>query len=197
MDPATQHIKKKINWAYLTIAAVAHSIRYDSSLRSRTIRSSLLVLFRLWQACDLPFATQNLRYLRTPAQIQIIQTALTNSLQRILRSYTIAEILLLEFCILPLRLQQACQLIAFTTGTLSATHTLLQHTFTASAASSGSLTVTRANQSKFERKTHIPFSPSKACTLNHTNPRKLHEQKQETRQVFCQFPQTFCQRSMA
>ena len=97
MDPATQHIKKKINWAYLTIAAVAHSIRYDSSLRSRTIRSSLLVLFRLWQACDLPFATQNLRYLRTPAQIQIIQTALTNSLQRILRSYTIVEILLLVY----------------------------------------------------------------------------------------------------
>jgi len=81
MDPATQHIKKKINWSYLTIAAVAHSIRYDNSLRSRTTRSSPLVLFRLWQACVLPFATQNLRYLRTPAQLQTIQTALTNSLQ--------------------------------------------------------------------------------------------------------------------
>ena len=99
MDPATQHIKKKINWAYLTIAAAAHrsSIRYDSSLRRRTTRSSILVLFRLWQACVLPFATQNLRYLRTPAQIQIMQTALTNSLQHILRSYTIAEILLLVY----------------------------------------------------------------------------------------------------
>ena len=112
MDPATQHIKKKINWAYLTIVAVAHSIRYDSSLRSRTTRSSPLVLFRLWQACVLPFATQNLRYLRTPTQIQTIQTALTNSLQRILRSYTIAEILLLEFGIFPLRLQQACHFIS-------------------------------------------------------------------------------------
>ena len=86
MDSATQHIKKKTNWAYLTIAAVAHSIRYDSSLRSRTTRFSPLVLLRLWQACVLLFATQTLRYLRTPTQIQTIQTALTNSLQHILRS---------------------------------------------------------------------------------------------------------------
>jgi len=47
MDPAIQHIKNQINWAYLTIAAVAHSIRYDISLRSRTTRSSPLVLFRI------------------------------------------------------------------------------------------------------------------------------------------------------
>ena len=86
MDQVTQHIKKKINWAYLTIAAVAHSIRYDSSLRSRTTRSSPVVLFRLWQACVLPFTTQNLCYLRIPTQIQTIQTDLTNSLQHILRS---------------------------------------------------------------------------------------------------------------
>jgi len=128
MDPATQHIKKKINWAYLTIAAIAHSIRYDSSLRSRTTRSSPLVLFRIWQACVLPFATQNLRYLRTPTQLQTIQTALTNSLQRILRSYTIAEILLLEFGVPPLRLQQACQLISLHYRyAISHTHLIAAH----------------------------------------------------------------------
>jgi len=81
-----------------------------SSHRSRTTRSSPLVLFRIWQACVLLFATQNLPYLRTPTQLQRIQTALTNSLQRIVRSYTIAEIFLLKFGVPPLRLQQACQL---------------------------------------------------------------------------------------
>jgi len=126
MDPVTQHI----NWAYLTIAAVAHSIRYDSSLRSRTTRCSPLVLFRLWQACVLPFATQNLRYLRTPTQIQTIQTALTNSLQRILRSYTVVEILLLKFGILSLRLQQACQLISLHYRyTISHTHLIAAHLY--------------------------------------------------------------------
>jgi len=128
MDPATQHIKKKINWAYLTIAAVAHSIRYYSSLRSRTTRSSPLVLFRIWQACVLPFAAQNIRYLRTPTQLQRIQTALTNSLQRILRSYTIAEILLLEFGVPPLHLQQACQLISLHYRyTISHAHLIAAH----------------------------------------------------------------------
>ena len=130
MDPATQHIKKKINWAYLTIAAVAHSIRHDSSLRSRTTRSSPLLLFRIWQACVLPFANQNLRYLRTPTKLQTILTALTNSLQRILRNYTIAEILLLEFGVTPLRRQQACQLISLHYRyTISHTHVIAAHLY--------------------------------------------------------------------
>jgi len=84
--------------------------------------------FSAWtqQACVLPFTTQNLRYFRTPTQLQTIQTALTNSLQRILRSYTIAEILLLEFGVPPLRLQQACQLISLHYRYLSTHHPTLQ-----------------------------------------------------------------------
>ena len=78
----------------------------------------------------LPFATQNLRYLCTPTQLQTIQTALTNSLQRILRTYTIAEILLLEFGVPPLRLQKACQLISLHYRyTISHAHLVATHLY--------------------------------------------------------------------
>jgi len=69
----------------------------------------------------------------------------------------------------PCAYNKHANLSAFTTDTPSATHTLLQHTFTASAASSGSPTATRANHLKPEQTTHLPYSPSKACTNPYTH----------------------------
>jgi len=55
---------------------------------------------------------------------------LTNSLQRIPRSYTIVEILLIEFDILSLRLQQACQLISLHYRyTISHTNLITSHLY--------------------------------------------------------------------
>jgi len=47
MEAATKHICRKINAAHQTVAAVAHSLRYDSSATARGIRSSPYVLFRI------------------------------------------------------------------------------------------------------------------------------------------------------
>ena len=47
MEAAMKHICRKINAAHQTVAAVAHSLRYDSSATDRGIRSSPYVLFRI------------------------------------------------------------------------------------------------------------------------------------------------------
>jgi len=62
VETAMKHICQKINAAHQTVAAVTHSLRYDSSATDRGIRSSPYVLFRIWQICVLGFATENLRY---------------------------------------------------------------------------------------------------------------------------------------
>jgi len=69
MKAAMKHICRKINAAHQTVAAVVHSLRYDSSATDRGIRSSPNFLFRIWQLCVLGFATENLRYLVTNAQM--------------------------------------------------------------------------------------------------------------------------------
>jgi len=84
METATKHICRKINAVHQTVAAVAHSLRYDSSATDRGIRSSPYVLFRICQPCVLGFATENLRYLVTNAQIDIVERTLIHSLQRTL-----------------------------------------------------------------------------------------------------------------
>jgi len=87
MEVATKHICRKINATYQTFAAVAHSLRNDSSATARGIRSSPYVLFRIWQPCVLGFATENLRYLVTNAQIDVVERTLIHSLQRTLHCF--------------------------------------------------------------------------------------------------------------
>jgi hypothetical protein len=111
MFAAANHMVSKINWAHLTIAAVAHSLHHDTPLRLQHCRSSPLLLFRLWQSCVLPFATTNLRYLTNNAQIDKVQSALISSLTRTLRCYAPPQILMVELGIPPLKLQQAAQLV--------------------------------------------------------------------------------------
>jgi len=94
------------------VAAVAHSLRYDSSATDRGIWSSPYVLFRIWQPCVLGFATENLRYLVTNAQIDAVERTLIHSLQRTLHCFTSPHITMIELGIPPLILQQALQLVA-------------------------------------------------------------------------------------
>ena len=47
MEAATKHICRKINAVHQTVADAAHSLRYDSSVTVRGIRSSPYVLFRI------------------------------------------------------------------------------------------------------------------------------------------------------
>jgi len=81
MESAMKHICRKINVAHQTMAAVAHSLRYDSSATDRGIRSSPYVFFRIWQPCVLSFATEIFRYLLTNAQIDAVERTLIHSLQ--------------------------------------------------------------------------------------------------------------------
>jgi len=107
-----KHICRKINAAHETVAAVAHSQRYDSSATDRGFRSSPYVLFHIWQPCVVSFATENLRYLVTNAQIDTVERTLIHSLQRTLHCFTSSHITMIELGIPPLILQQAFQLVA-------------------------------------------------------------------------------------
>ena len=113
MEDAAKHICRKINAAHQTVAAVAHSLQYDSSATAQGIRSSPYVLFRIWQPCVLGFTTENLRYLVTNAQIDVVERTLIHSLQRTLHCFTSPHITMIELDIPPLILQQALQLVAF------------------------------------------------------------------------------------
>ena len=81
MYEAAEHACQKINWAHLTIAAVAHNLRYDTPPELKHTRSSPLILYRLWQSCVLPFATQHLRYFTTHPQVQKVQIAHSDATQ--------------------------------------------------------------------------------------------------------------------
>jgi len=96
MEATMKHICRKINAAHQTVAAVAHSLRYDSSATDRGIRSSPYVLFRIWQPCVLGFATENLRYPVTNAQIDAVERTLIHSLQRTLHCFTSPHITMIE-----------------------------------------------------------------------------------------------------
>jgi hypothetical protein len=109
---AAEHACQKLNWAHLTIAAVAHNLRHDTPLEFRHTRSSPLILFRLWQSFVIPFATQNLRNLTTQTQVQKVLSTLLRSLHRTFSCYTVHDILMQEFGIAPLKLQQAMQLVS-------------------------------------------------------------------------------------
>ena len=131
MEAATKHICKKINAAHQTVAAVAHSsLRYDTPAILRGIRSSPLVLFRIWQSCVLSFATEHLRYLVNNTQIETVERTLINSLQRTLHCFTPSQIIMLELGVPPLALQQAAQLIALHFRfTVTHTHTISAHLY--------------------------------------------------------------------
>ena len=60
MEPATKHTCQKINWAYQTVSAIAHSLKHDIPASLRGTRTSPLILYRIWQSCVLSHATQNL-----------------------------------------------------------------------------------------------------------------------------------------
>jgi len=112
MEAAMKHICRKINAAHQTVAAVAHSLRYDSSATDRGIRSSPYVLFRSWQPCVLGFATENRRYLVSNAQIDAVERTRIHSQQRTLHCFTSPHITMIELGIPPLILQQVLQLVA-------------------------------------------------------------------------------------
>jgi len=107
MQLATAHTCHKINWAYQTVSAIAHSCKHDTTASLRDTRTSPLILYRIWQSCVLSHATQNLRYLPHPTQWQQVQSALISSLQRTLHCFTAAQITMLEMGIPPLLLRQA------------------------------------------------------------------------------------------
>jgi len=111
MEAALKHTCRKINAAHQTVAAVAHSLRCDFSATDRIIRSSPYVLFRTRQPCTLGFATENLRYLVTNAQIDTVERTLIHSLQRTLHYFASPHITIIELGIPPLILQQALQLV--------------------------------------------------------------------------------------
>jgi len=95
--PAMKHRCQKINWAYHTVSAIAYSLKHNdtpASLRAKRTRS--LILYRKWQSCILSHATQNLKYLLSPTQVQQVQSVLTSSLQRTLHRFTVAQITMLE-----------------------------------------------------------------------------------------------------
>jgi len=112
MKVARKHICRKINTAHETVAAVAHSLRYDPSATDRGICSSPYVLFCIWQPCVLGFTTKNLRNLIMDAQIDAVERTLIHSLQRTLHCFTSPHITIIELGIPPLILQQALQLVA-------------------------------------------------------------------------------------
>jgi len=66
MQPTTTHTCQKINRAYQTVSAIAHSLKHDTPASLRGTRTSPLILHRIWQSCVLSHATQNLRYLPHP-----------------------------------------------------------------------------------------------------------------------------------
>jgi len=112
MQPATTRTCQKINWAYQTVSAIAHSLKRDTPASLRGTRTSPLILYRIWQSCVRSRATQNLRYLRNPTQVQQVQSALICSLPRTLHSFTVAQITMLELGISPLILRQAEYLVS-------------------------------------------------------------------------------------
>jgi len=114
IEVAMKHIYRKINAARQTVAAVAHSLRYDSSTTDRAIRSSPYVLFCIWQPCVLGVATETLCYLVTNTQIEVVDRTFIQSLQRCgtLHCFTFPHITMIEFGIPLLMLQQALQLVA-------------------------------------------------------------------------------------
>ena len=102
MEAAMKYMCRKINAVHQTVATVAQSLRYDSSATDRGIRSSPYVLFRIRQPCVLGFATENLRYLVTSAQIDAVEGTLIHSLQRTLHCFTSPHITMIELGIPPL-----------------------------------------------------------------------------------------------
>ena len=88
MQPATAHTCQKIHWAYQTVSAIAHSLKHDTPASLRGTRTS----YRIWQSCVFSHATQNLRYLPYPTQVQQVKSALISSLQRTLHCFTAAQI---------------------------------------------------------------------------------------------------------
>jgi len=111
-QPKNTYAQKKINASYETVAAVAHSLRYDSPSTDRSIRSSPYILCKMWQPCVLSVATDNLRYLVNNVQIDAVEQTLIHSLQRRLHWFTSQHITMIEMGIHPLRLQQALHLVA-------------------------------------------------------------------------------------
>jgi len=139
MEAAMKHICRKINAAHQTGAAVAHSLRYDSSATDRGNRSSPYVLYRIWQPCVLAFATENLRYLVTNAQIDAVERTLIHSLalQRTLHCFTSPHITMIE---------------------LYSTQTQSQQNFTTSGAKFVAVMLIPNTPLKTELPRHIPHS---------------------------------------
>jgi len=82
LDHPDRALRQKINWAYQTVSAIAHSLKHDNPTSLRGTRTRLLILYRIWQSCVLSHATQNLQNLPTPTQAQQVQSALISFLQR-------------------------------------------------------------------------------------------------------------------
>ena len=128
MRPATAHTCHKINWDYQTVSAIAHSLKHNTPASLRGTQTSPPFLYRIWQSCVLSHATQNLRYLLHPTQVQQVQSALISCLQRTLHCFTAAQITMLELGIPPLILRQAEQLVSLHFRyTVTHTHIISAH----------------------------------------------------------------------
>ena len=127
IQPGTAHICHKSNWAYQTVSAITHSLKHDTPASLRGTLTSPLILYCIWQSCVLSHATQNLRYLLHPTQVQQVQSALISSLQRTLHCFPAAQITMLEMGIPPLLLRQTEQLISLH---FTRTHLILSHLYT-------------------------------------------------------------------
>jgi len=131
IQPATAHICHKINWAYQTVSTITHSLKHDTPASLRGTQTSALILYRIWQSCVLSHATQNLRYLLHPTQVQQVQSALISSIQRTLHCFTAAQITMLEMGIPPFLLRQVEQLISLHFRyTVTYTHLISSHLYT-------------------------------------------------------------------
>ena len=120
MQLATSHTCQKINWAYQTVSTIAHSLKNNTPENLRGTRTSPLI----WQSCVLSHATQNLRYLLCPTQVQQVQSALIS-----LRCFTAAQIIM-SWESPPSSSDKLNNLSRSTSATQSRTHTLSQHTST-------------------------------------------------------------------
>jgi len=60
MQTATTHTCQMIKWAYQTVSTIVHSLKHDTPTSLQGIRTSPLILHRIWQSYILSHVTQNL-----------------------------------------------------------------------------------------------------------------------------------------
>jgi hypothetical protein len=109
MEEATEVGVSNIHFAHSKVAATLHSLR-QLPRRGNNAALSPLMRLQMWRSCVLTLSLENLRYLRTKAQVQKWQAALSLSMKRTFGHFEQPLPLSLDLGIPPLALQQAKQL---------------------------------------------------------------------------------------